>query len=225
MLIPLEDSEHTRSTPYLTYLIIVLNIAIFLFCLQTDFEKVVLAHAFYPAKPSLVSALSSMFLHGGWMHLLGNMWFLWITGDNVEDRLGKSFFVLLYLGGGLAGAAAQSMFVPDGSHIPMIGASGAIAGVMGAYMLLFPTSLIRFGCFIWLLPPIMLFSFHLPAVVAIGLWFYEQSQAHIGSVTLHVNSGVAYAAHVGGFLAGALGALVGCGAGWWRANWMRDRRQ
>lgn len=225
MLIPIDDEEATRSTPHLTYLIILVNIAVFAFCISTNFERVVLANAFYANKPSMLSALTSMFLHGSVLHLLGNIWFLWITGDNVEDRLGKLAYTILYLASGLAGDIAQTIFATgSSSHVPMIGASGAIAGVMGAYMMLFPKALIRFGCFIWLLPPIMVFSFHLPAVVAIGLWFYQQGQAHVGVVTQHVSSGVAYAAHIGGFLFGALGALAGVAAGFWRANWMnRDQ--
>jgi membrane associated rhomboid family serine protease len=142
--------------------------------------------------------LTSMFLHGGWLHLIGNMWFLWIFGDNVEDMLGGARFLLFYLLAGL-GAGAAHVLVQPHSAVPTVGASGAIAGVLAGYMILFPrarvTTLVPLGFFLQVM--------ELPAVVVIGIWFALQ----IGSGVLTfgwAGGGVAWWAHVGGFLTGAI---------------------
>ncbi len=139
--------------------------------------------------------LTSMFLHGGWLHLLGNMWFLWVFGNNVEDAMGHTRFAVFYLLCGLAAAAAQ-VIVDPGSPVPMVGASGAISGVMGAYAILYPT--VRIRTLVVLV--ILFFRLTVPAWVMLGYWFLLQMLgAGVGQM-----GGVAFWAHVGGFLAGAV---------------------
>lgn len=152
-----------------------------------------------PAFPVWLTLFTSMFLHGGLLHLVSNMWFLWIFGDNVEDAMGKPRFTLFYLLSGLAAAGAQIAVGPD-SEVPMVGASGAIAGVLGAYMMLYPHGriLTLFWAF-WFLQ----FT-ELPALIVLGVWFLLQLlSAMIGGGMLS-GGGVAWMAHVGGFAAGAL---------------------
>ena len=148
--------------------------------------------------PVWLTFLTSMFLHGGWMHLIGNMWYLWIFGDNVEDRMGHLRFLAFYLLCGLAAGAAQVALSAQ-SDIPMVGASGAIAGVLGAYLLAFPyarvSTLIFLGFFITVV--------QLPAFVLLGFWFVIQFFSGLESMTIaHVGGGVAWWAHVGGFVVG-----------------------
>jgi membrane associated rhomboid family serine protease len=148
---------------------------------------------------SWYTPLTSMFMHGGWFHLIGNMWFLWVFGDNVEDALGRTRYVLFYLICGLAAAAAQTAVNPA-SAVPMVGASGAIGGVMGAYAILYPRAridvLLILGFFVRVVP--------VPALLMLGYWFVIQLVS--GSVS-RVEAGVAFWAHVGGFAIGALLAL------------------
>jgi len=156
-----------------------------------------------PSKSWLLSVFESMFLHGGWLHIAGNMLFLWIFGNNIEDRLGHVLFLLFYLAGGVAAAALQIAFAPD-SAIPNVGASGAIAAVLGAYLVLHPrarvTTLLFLLFFVtWL---------ELPAVAVLAFWFALQLINGLGGLGVDVNSGVAYWAHVGGFVFGAVIAFV-----------------
>ena len=134
--------------------------------------------------------LTAMFMHGGWLHVIGNMWFLWIFGDNVEDAMGRIRFVVFYLLSGVAAALAQVLVTPS-SVMPMVGASGAIAGVLGAYFVLYPHARVR--C-LWILIVFVTFV-NVPAWVLLGLWFVSQ-------FFVPLESGVAWMAHVGGFLAG-----------------------
>lgn len=154
-----------------------------------------------PEKNVWYSILYSMFLHGGILHVAGNMLFLWVFGNNVEDRLGRFKYVLFYLASGIAATYAQSYVFPD-SAVPLIGASGAVAGVLGAYLLMFPrarvTSLVIF---------FFITTIELPAVVVLGLWFMLQFFQGVGSVAAP-GTEVAYMAHVGGFLAGMLLLLL-----------------
>jgi len=147
--------------------------------------------------PVWLTFFTSMFLHGGWMHLLGNMWYLWIFGDNVEDRMGHFRFLLFYLLCGLAAALAQTV-VNSGSNVPMVGASGAIAGVLGAYLIAFPyarvSTLIFLGFFITVV--------QMPAFVVLGFWFLLQFFSGMGAMTLAETGGVAWWAHIGGFVVG-----------------------
>src|SRR5262249_40010902 len=145
--------------------------------------------------PIYLTLLTSMFMHANWMHLGGNMLFLWVFGDNLEDRMGRGRYLVFYLLCGLAASAAQIMLGPD-SKVPGIGASGAIAGVMGAYLLLFPRARIRtlgqFGVY------------DVPAWAMLGLWIVTQVLAGMGQWGGKEMGGVAYAAHVGGFVTGLL---------------------
>ncbi|HEY5790492.1 MAG TPA: rhomboid family intramembrane serine protease [Gammaproteobacteria bacterium] len=145
--------------------------------------------------PAEVTVLTSMFMHGGWLHLLGNLLYLWIFGNNVEDRFGHLRFLLFYLLCGIAAALAQALSAP-GSEVPMVGASGAISGVLGAYLLLWPRArilvLVPLGIIFWTL--------RLPALVVLGLWFALQLVSSLA--TDPGQGGVAFLAHVGGFVAG-----------------------
>jgi membrane associated rhomboid family serine protease len=155
-----------------------------------------------PDKSPYRSLLVSMFLHGGWLHILGNMLYLWIFGNNVEDRLGRFAFIAFYLLGGLAASGLQMAFDPS-STIPSLGASGAIGAVLGAYLVLFPnarvTTLVMF---------IFVTVVQLPALVVLGGWFVLQLFSGVGELGQVANGGVAYWAHVGGFAFGALAALL-----------------
>ena len=211
-MIPLRDDQPRFSTPYVTYFLIGLNLVDFPVRGQPDPGKLQ-----YPALPighgagqhhgilwpepagwELVAAflptLTSMFLHGSWMHVIGNMWFLWIFGDNIEDYLGHFKYLLFYLLSGLGAAFAQVVLNPH-SRVPTVGASGAIAGVLGAYFLLYP----RAKVLIWF--PI-LFLFYLPAWVTLGYWFAMQfvsgAATSLASYS-ETRGGVAFWAHVGGF--------------------------
>lgn len=153
-----------------------------------------------PRKNVWLSILTSMFLHGGWLHIAGNMLYLWVFGNNIEDRLGRVRFILFYLLCGVAATYAQS-YVDPSSTVPMIGASGAIAGVLGAYLLMFPRARI-----VTLVIFFFITTMELPALIVLGAWFVLQLFQSVGGVA--PGGGVAYMAHVGGFLAGMLLLLV-----------------
>jgi membrane associated rhomboid family serine protease len=150
-----------------------------------------------PGKRWLLSVLVAMFLHGGWLHIAGNMLFLWVFGNNVEDRLGRPLFVGFYLLGGVAAAALQLAFDPS-SAVPSLGASGAVAAVLGAYLVMFPRA--RVVTLVVLL--FFITAVELPAVVVLGAWFVLQLFSGVGGLGAEVNAGVAYWAHVGGFVFG-----------------------
>src|SRR5260370_6548155 len=181
--------------------------------LGRDIEAVLAHVAFVPARfwyapalvPSLFSALVSMFLHGGWLHLGGNMLYLWIFGDNIEDRLGHFRYLVFYLACGFAATLAHAIVNP-GSRLPSIGASGAIAGVLGAYILLFPRGRVT------TLIPVFIFIMvrEVPAIFVLGIWFVFQLFVGVSSlgVSPEQAGGVAYFAHIGGFVAGAVRLLV-----------------
>ena len=144
--------------------------------------------------------LTHMFLHGGWFHIIGNMWFLWVFGDNVEDRLGKLKYVIFYITTGLVAALTQTFIslLFGGGHVPMVGASGAVSGVLGAYMKLFPHARV-----LALVPVFFFMTFmEIPAVIFIGLWFFIQMVNGVVSLPMVGLGGVAWWAHIGGFLAG-----------------------
>jgi membrane associated rhomboid family serine protease len=207
VIIPLRDLNRPRSTPVVTYLLIAANLVVFGYQLtlgQVGLELFVRQHGLVPAylmtgHPGSIGTLfSSMFIHGGVAHVALNMWSLWIFGDNVEDAFGKLRFVLFYVLCGLGAAAAQVLIEP-GSGVPMVGASGAIAGVMAAYLKLFPRA--RIVMALWVL---LVFTFTLPAWFFIVMWF--GLQLLLGLNVLHegatASGGVAVFAHIGGFLAG-----------------------
>jgi len=207
-MIPLRDVIPSRTTPGVTISIIVINVAIYLFGLfLTDRgrDSFILEFGLVPAYFTLVSVFTSMFVHGGLLHLIGNMLFLWIFGDNIEDRLGHGRFIAFYVMCGIAAALAQVALNPN-SLIPMVGASGAIAGVMGAYLVLYPHSRIL------MLFPFPVFLFELPAVVFLGIWFVVQFLNGINQLPVFerdaISGGVAFWAHVSGFVTGVLLVLL-----------------
>jgi len=203
-MIPLRDSQPSYSKPLVTSLLIGVNVLAFLYEISLDpFSRnhFLAIYGVVPDRIIPMSLLTSMFLHGGWLHLVGNMWFLWIFGDNVEDILGRGKYLLLYLLCGLA-AGLTHVLVNPGSRVPTIGASGAVAGVMGAYLVKFPHSRIL------TLVPVFVFltTFELPAYFLLAYWFVIQFFSGVGAVAhSHVSEGgVAWFAHVGGFLVGIL---------------------
>jgi membrane associated rhomboid family serine protease len=207
-MIPLRDIIPSRTTPYLTVTIIVINAIAWLYELSLPREDLPLflqQFGVVPAYFSMPTLISSMFLHGGWSHVLGNMWYLWIFGDNVEDRLGHGRFLVFYLLCGIAAAFGQIVFDPL-STLPTIGASGAIAGVMGAYFVLYPHSRV-----LTLIPLIIFWEIiELPAIFLLGFWFLMQLFS-AGAIAITSNShggGVAFMAHVAGFIMGLVGVFV-----------------
>lgn len=203
-----DDNTGVRSMPVVTWALIAVNLAVFFLQLQGG-EAFTREWAFVPARfsdtpaadaPTLISA---MFMHGGWMHLLGNMLYLWIFGDNVEDRFGKVTYLAFYLLTGFAATFAQYAVNP-GSGIPNVGASGAISGVLGAYILLFPKAKVN----VVVLNMMMV----LPAFIVLGFWIGLQLFSGVGAIAATGQTGeqggVAYMAHVGGFVAGLALALV-----------------
>lgn len=243
MVIPIHDVNPVRRVPVVTYLLILLNFAVFLTepiafsslggnvpaaqaCRQEAFfrkygaipkellsndqlDRTVVASSprecfigrpDYEKRPFL-SAFSAMFLHGGWLHLLGNMLFLFVFGNNVEDRLGRLRFLAFYLGWGLVATYAFALTTPSSTGV-MVGASGAIAGVLGAYLVLFPRAKVTS-----LVPFLFFLPLRLPAWVVLGSWFVLQAVYSSGG-TLTEGSGVAYVAHVAGFVAGVLTARL-----------------
>jgi membrane associated rhomboid family serine protease len=203
-MIPLRDTQPSYSPPIVTVIIIILNTLVFLFQISLDpYERnyFIATYGIVPDRLHYISILTSMFLHGGWLHLIGNMWFLWIYGDNVEDVLGHGKYAVFYLACGIAAAVVHVALNAD-SRVPTIGASGAIAGVMGAYVVKFPHSRI-----VTLVPIFIFFTiFEVPAVVMLLYWFALQIFSGVGSIGYSNvgKGGVAWFAHVGGFMAGML---------------------
>lgn len=207
-MMPIGDDNSLRKTiPIVTYILIALNVMFFLIELSGG-EEFIKQWAFIPqrftANPigDFPTVFTSMFMHGGWLHLAGNMLYLWIFGDNVEDHLGKIKYIFLYLISGVAATFAQYVFSPH-STLPNVGASGAIAGVLGAYILFFPGQKIN----VLLGQSIVA----MPALVVIGFWFFLQLVSGTGSLYSTQDQdtgGVAYMAHVGGFIAGIAVAFV-----------------
>jgi len=208
-MIPLRDVIPSRTTPYITVTIIVLNALAWLFEIslpQDDLNQFLYVYGVVPAQFSAATLITSMFLHGSWMHVIGNMWYLWIFGDNVEDRLGHAWFIVFYLVCGIIAALGQIAVDPT-SSLPTIGASGAIAGVMGAYFVLYPRSRV-----LTLVPLILWWEvFELPAIVLLGFWFlFQLFNAGEIAVTAgaHAGGGVAFMAHVAGFVFGGVVVLA-----------------
>ncbi len=209
-MIPLRDENPTERIPIVTILIIVTCVLVFLYEMslpETELMSFIYLYGVVPKKlfsfetpllSSIFSIFTSMFLHGGPVHLIGNMLYLWIFGNNIEDKLGRFSFLIFYSLCGVAAALLQSLVNPS-SNQPMIGASGAIAGILGAYLILFP------GARILTLIPLLFFitTAHLPAYLIILLWFLIQLFSSAGSIT-GAESHVAYFAHIGGFIAGLL---------------------
>ncbi|HFD81352.1 MAG TPA: rhomboid family intramembrane serine protease [Gammaproteobacteria bacterium] len=210
-MIPIHDDNPTRTPPYVTTTILVLCVLVFLWQLSLGrnvelavyqlgmIPATVFGHKMLPAEIALVppwmTLFTSMFMHGGWMHLIGNMLYLWIFGDNVEDSMGHGRFLIFYLLCGIAAALAQALPNPD-SEVPMIGASGAISGVLGAYVMLYPHARVL------VVIPIgfIIQTFSVPAGFVLGFWFLMQLLSSLAASGQQ--GGVAFGAHIGGFLAG-----------------------
>lgn len=210
-MFPISDVIPSRTRPVVTMGLIAVTTLIFLYQVWVDdlvSQQLAAAFGVVPASFSATDLVTSMFLHGDLLHVGGNMVFLWIFGDNVEDRLGHGRYLLFYIGTGVVAALAQVAADPA-SHVPMIGASGAIAGVMGAYFLLYPQSRILTAVFLIVFLDII----EIPAIFFLGVWFLLQV-AHGAMSAADEGGGVAFWAHAGGF---ACGAAVGL---WLRA---RDR--
>ncbi len=217
MFLPLKDETRSRSFPAVNILLIVINVVVFFYQLSLQatltpraYEAFLMTNATVPSRflallgghasfaHAFVQLLTSMFLHGGLLHIAGNMLFLWVFGDNVEDYFGHLPYLLFYLFCGVGSGLLHVLF-NWGSHVPAIGASGAISGVMGAYILLFPRERILTLVFIFLVP--------IPAYFVLGVWFIFQFMAAVnmlGNNSVAASGGVAVWAHVGGFLIGLL---------------------
>jgi membrane associated rhomboid family serine protease len=217
--VPYRDDNPTVRDPIVTYLLIGLCVGTFLWQLGQDERAVLFSYGMIPARlfglwhprgfqvaPAWATLVTSMFLHGGWFHLIGNMMFLWIFGNNIEDVLGRTRFLLFYLCCGVVAALTQAVS-SYGAHVPMVGASGAIAGVLGAYLLLYPRANVR--VFVWI---VIFFSrVYVPAWILLGLWFAMQLLS--GLTRSPGTPGVAFWAHVGGFVSGIILVI-----------WLRPRR-
>ena len=209
MVLPLGDDDSARRTvPVVTFALIALNVLVFLLELSAG-DTFIQQWAFVPSRFSAnptaeaPTVFSAMFMHGGWLHLGGNMLYLWIFGDNVEDEFGRGKFIVFYLLCGIAATFAQYYFTPQ-SQLPNVGASGAIAGVLGGYILMFPRA------------PVNVLVYNrvvsMPAFVVLGLWIVLQLFSGVGSIgttsSTTETGGVAYAAHVGGFITGLVLTLL-----------------
>jgi membrane associated rhomboid family serine protease len=222
-MIPLRDIIPSRTTPVVTVAIITLNVLVFLFelSLGRSVDAFTLYFGLVPAAFSWVAVFTSMFVHGGFLHIAGNMLYLWIFGDNVEDRMGHGRFLVFYLLCGIAAALAQTITAPD-SIVPMVGASGAIAGVMGAYFVLYPKSRI-----VTLIPIFFFFQIvEVPAIFFLGVWFVMQFLSGVGSIVTSAGGasggGVAVWAHVAGFVAGLSGVVIFRRPERQRVEWWHD---
>jgi len=231
-MIPLKDDAPRVGTPYINYLFLAVNISVFFLSLDwrmmppeprplflavfgvvpARFSVVLFNHGYVPwdlinglgaryvpPVAAFLPVFTSMFLHGGWLHLIFNMWALWIFGDNVEDYLGHTLYLVLYFTSGIAATVLHSLF-NMGSIVPSVGASGAIAGVMGAYFVLYPRARV-----LTLVPFFFVFFMWLPAWIVLGYWFVAQFLSGAATSIRSANtSGIAFWAHVGGFIAGVL---------------------
>jgi membrane associated rhomboid family serine protease len=216
-MIPLRDTIRSSKFPLVTWILIGLNTLIFLYEISlppSALDRLVMTYGLVPANlnlfqpasllhdsQSLLSLFTHTFLHGGWFHLISNMWILFIFGDNVEDRMGRGRYILFYLSGGLIAGLTQVLIDPS-SPTPAVGASGAIAGILGAYFIIFPRARVL------TLIPIFFFPWfvEIPAIFYLGFWFLSQLFSGISSLNLidHTIGGVAWWAHIGGFLFGIL---------------------
>jgi membrane associated rhomboid family serine protease len=212
-MLPLRDNIPTRRFPVVTVVIIAVNFAVWIFYELPNLNRAILESGYFPCEPVhecvapgnpwWIDVFTSMFMHGGWEHILGNMLFLWIFGNNVEDTLGRPRFVVFYLLGGLVATGLQTAVTVEtasraAAEVPNVGASGAIAAVLGAYIVLLP----RGRVLTWVIP---FFVFELPAIAFLGIWFLLQ--LFLGSqsfVQPEQGGGVAFFAHIGGFVFGLL---------------------
>lgn len=212
-MIPLRDSVRPRKTPFVNWILIGLNLYVFVreimlpprelnevfYNLGVIPSNVIhLVFAGYPLDPVMITFITAMFLHGGWLHVMGNMLFLWVFGDNVEDRMGHLRYLLFYLLAGVIGSVSHILANPS-SEVPVIGASGAVAGVLGGYFVTFPKARV-----LALIPIIFFFTLaEIPAVIFLALWFILQIFSGTASLGGAANP-VAWWAHIGGFVAGMI---------------------
>lgn len=214
-MIPLSDENPTRRTPIANWLLIAINVIVFMYEISLPTRQLDRLIASLGVTPTLVlraianpshsqistweTLITSQFLHAGWLHLIGNMLYLWVFGDNIEDILGHFAYVLFYLFSGVAAGVAQSV-IQGPNNIPSIGASGAIAGVLGAYLVLYPFARVS------TLIPIFFFATmaQIPAIILIGWWFVQQFLYGIATLSETASGGVAFWAHIGGFVAGVI---------------------
>jgi len=201
MFFPYKDDNPRILFPFVTYTIIGINSLVFIYQYlilpPESLGHIISTYALTPAAPSVITVFTSMFMHGGLMHIIFNMWFLWIFGDNIESVLGHKRYVLFYLLCGVGAALAQIQ-INTGSHIPMVGASGAIAGVLGAYLIRFPRATVH----VLVILIIFITFIRVPAMVVIGIWFLSNLTAGLGTLGIEETGGTAWFAHLGGFVSG-----------------------
>jgi membrane associated rhomboid family serine protease len=202
-VIPLRDDVQHRRSPAVNYLLIIANIVVFILQLRhgSNLDRFAAVPSAITEGRDLYTVLTSMFMHGGLFHILSNMWFLFVFGDNVEDAFGHFGYLIIYLIAGVCGAMLQILMSPH-SSVPMVGASGAISGVLGAYLIFYPRARI-----LTLVPIFFFIRFmNIPAFIFLGLWFAMQLLS--GLATPHGGGGVAFFAHIGGFSFGLVVALI-----------------
>ena len=204
MFFPYKDDNPRVLIPFVTYFIIGLNVLVFIyqyFIIQGAqlSENFIYTYALIPANPSILTIFSSMFMHGGFTHIIFNMWFLWIFGDNIESVLGHKKYLLFYFLCGIGAGLSQIQIDPE-STIPMVGASGAIAGVLGAYLFRFPRATVH----VLVILIVFITFIRVPAMIVIGFWFLSNLTAGIGTLGIEQTGGTAWFAHIGGFISGVL---------------------
>ena len=204
MFFPYKDDNPRVLIPFVTYFIIGLNVLVFIyqyFIIQGAqlSENFIYTYALIPANPNILTIFSSMFMHGGFTHIIFNMWFLWIFGDNIESVLGHKKYLLFYFLCGIGAGLSQIQIDPD-STIPMVGASGAIAGVLGAYLFRFPRATVH----VLVILIVFITFIRVPAMIVIGFWFLSNLTAGIGTLGIEQTGGTAWFAHIGGFISGVL---------------------
>ena len=203
MFFPYKDDNPRILFPFVTYTIIGINSLVFIYQYlilpPESLGHIISTYALTPAAPSVITVFTSMFMHGGLMHIIFNMWFLWIFGDNIESVLGHKRYVLFYLLCGVGAALAQIQ-INTASQIPMVGASGAIAGVLGAYLIRFPRATVH----VLVILIIFITFIRVPAMVVIGIWFLSNLTAGLGTLGIEETGGTAWFAHLGGFVSGVV---------------------
>ena len=204
MFFPYKDDNPRVLIPFVTYFIIGLNVLVFIYQYfiirgaQLS-ENFIYTYALIPANPTILTIFSSMFMHGGFTHIIFNMWFLWIFGDNIESVLGHKKYLLFYFLCGIGAGLSQIQIDPE-STIPMVGASGAIAGVLGAYLFRFPRATVH----VLVILIVFITFIRVPAMIVIGFWFLSNLTAGIGTLGIEQTGGTAWFAHIGGFISGVL---------------------
>ena len=204
MFFPYKDDNPRVLIPFVTYFIIGINALVFIyqyFIIQGAqlSENFIYTYALIPANPTILTIFSSMFMHGGFTHIIFNMWFLWIFGDNIESVLGHKKYLLFYFLCGIGAGLSQIQIDPE-STIPMVGASGAIAGVLGAYLFRFPRATVH----VLVILIVFITFIRVPAMIVIGFWFLSNLTAGIGTLGIEQTGGTAWFAHIGGFISGVL---------------------